>query len=110
MFSTPEKQLDRLAQRDQSLNREQAQNRINSQLSNEYKIQRAHFIIDNNGTLFSHFFLQFDNDFLGSIEETHQQLQHVVDELKKSWIPFIFRTILFSSISALALLLIYLFV
>ncbi|KAI6185349.1 hypothetical protein M3Y98_00013100 [Aphelenchoides besseyi] len=69
-----EKQIERLCKRD-GITVEQAQARINAQLSSEYKIQRATFAIDNNG----------------SLEDLQVQLEAVVSALKSSWIPTIVR-------------------
>ncbi|KAI6190161.1 Dephospho-CoA kinase 1 [Aphelenchoides bicaudatus] len=81
---TPEKQLERLCQRD-NMSVDNAKARISAQLPNEYKIKRANFCIDNNGT----------------IQETHEQLQKVVECLNQSWYPFVFRTVLISGFVAL---------
>ncbi|CAD5232038.1 unnamed protein product [Bursaphelenchus xylophilus] len=68
-------QLERLCQRD-GLSKEQAEARISSQLPNEYKVKRATYIIDNQG----------------SVEETREQVHQIVSMLNSSWIPYVLRT------------------
>ncbi|NLA58167.1 MAG: dephospho-CoA kinase [Firmicutes bacterium] len=60
----PEIQLQRLQQRD-SLSREEAQRRVDSQMPLALKVQQAEYVIDNSG----------------SIEETLSQVKKIVDEL-----------------------------
>ncbi|CAD5224196.1 unnamed protein product [Bursaphelenchus okinawaensis] len=71
----PETQLSRLCKRD-GLSEEQAEARIRSQLPNEYKVKRATYVIDNQGTM----------------EETKARVQQIIAHLEASWIPFVLRT------------------
>ena len=60
----PEIQLQRLQQRD-SLSREEAQRRVDSQMPLALKVQQAEYVVDNSG----------------SIEETRSQVKKIVDKL-----------------------------
>ena len=50
VYTTPDKQLERLIKRNPEI-ADQAQARINSQMDIEIKKRKAHYVIDNNGTI-----------------------------------------------------------
>ncbi|MBW1713182.1 MAG: dephospho-CoA kinase, partial [Deltaproteobacteria bacterium] len=65
VYSSPEMQIKRLAQRD-GISTEEAANMLRAQLPIDDKVGYADFVIDNNGT----------------IEQTRKQVQKVWQELK----------------------------
>ncbi|XP_065175544.1 dephospho-CoA kinase-like [Sycon ciliatum] len=89
---TPDQEVERLMLRN-SLSREQALARINSQMPLEQKVQRADIVISNRGTL----------------EETRQQTVAIVNQLKASNMHIYMRLLFLSVVSPFLLTLYWVF-
>lgn len=93
---SPLQQLERLIARN-NLTRQEAEARINSQMSLDEKCARAHYVVDNSG----------------DVQATKDQVRRIVEELRSSWAHWKYRALIVGGItvvgSAALLIIRYLF-